>query len=117
MLPTSRGIRAVPAFALAILLAGLGACGGNDSNGGLCESCGKEEACRPSVDVYGSDAERFCPNPPSPAPGATPVPCTVKLLCKNPVNSAARLCYPVYPPVNDLDQFYRCDGERPDPNS
>lgn len=112
--PIRRGIRALP-LALFVLLAGLAACGGTDSNGGLCNSCGKEEACRESVEVYGSDAERFCSDAPTPAPGATPIPCSVGLVCKNPVNSAARLCYPLY--KGYVDQFYRCDGERPNPAS
>ena len=85
-------------------------CGGSagNSNGDLCQPCaGADLPCKETTVVTGNNLPSFC----------TTDPCTVYLTCLHKFQSRARVCYPAAnKDLTGVDEFYRCQGDRPDPN-
>ena len=84
----------------------LGSCGSETTNGGLCQRCGVNWGdCQESSTVTGDHRPSVC---------GDQDPCTVELACATVVDTRVNRCYPL-DANGDVDNFYRCDGERPAP--
>jgi hypothetical protein len=112
MMVTRSGALASRILALLVTIVAVGSvvsCGSEgDSNGFLCQPCSDSDLpCQESIEVSGDKRPGFC---------GEADPCAVLLYCNHRFDSAAQRCYPANPADGALDDFYRCDGDRPDPN-